>query len=304
MTQGLVVIRPLEITPEILVDSNIPETDYPAWSADSTYGDGDRVVVVSRHKVYQSLGPDNKGNDPTANAKPPKWIEVGPTNRWRPFDRSVSSQAAQAGSMTWRFRLDQAVNALALINTRGGTYVSVSMEDPIAGEVYARNLNLSGVPMYAGWWAWFYEKRTPATQVILRDLPSYPKADIVLVLHGSDELAVGAILLGRQREFSIGVRSGVRVGIQDYSRKERNEFGDVVLAERAFAKRCSLSMLLQSHDVDPLQQFLASVRAVPCLWLVSERFESTTIYGFYKSFETALQYFDYADCDLDLEGLT
>jgi len=97
---------------------------------------------------------------------------------------------------------------------------------------------------------------------------------------------------------------GARVGIQDYSRKERTDFGDVVLVERAFAKRASFQLLLRAAEVDSFNDFLASVRATPCLWIGSQRYESTTVYGFYKSFDIVIAYFDYSDCELELEGLT
>ena len=112
------------------------------------------------------------------------------------------------------------------------------------------------------------------------------------------------ILLGQARQFSMGVKLGARVGIQDYSRKERNDFGDVMVVERAFAKRASFSLLLAAGEVDALYQFLSEVRASPCLWIGSNRYESTTVYGFYKNFDIVISYYDYSDCELELEGLT
>ena len=100
------------------------------------------------------------------------------------------------------------------------------------------------------------------------------------------------------------LKMGARIGIQDYSRKERSEFGDVMLVERAFAKRASFSLLLTADEVDSFHQFLSEVRATPCLWIGSRRYESTTLYGFYKNFDIVISYFNYSDCELELEGLT
>ena len=115
---------------------------------------------------------------------------------------------------------------------------------------------------------------------------------------------MGVVLIGQVRQFALGVKMGARIGIQDYSRKERSEFGDVMLVERAFAKRASFSLLLTADEVDSFHQFLSEVRATPCLWIGSRRYESTTLYGFYKSFDIVIPYFSYSDCDLELEGLT
>ena len=302
--QALTVVRPLAITPAMLVSSDVPETDHPEWAAGTTYADGDRVIIAAQHKVYQSLAAGNVGNNPTAAALPPKWLEVGPTNRWKPFDRSVSSQAKQAGAIGYRIKPGQAVSALGVLNITGGTSVRVRVVDPAFGTVYDKTVSLSRTPRAVGWWAWFFGERHAPTQVILRDMPSYPLADVLIDIAGTADLAVGVILMGQQRHFSMGVKMGARVGIQDYSRKERNEFGDVLLVERAFSKKANLSMMLQSYEVDAMQQFLVDVRATPCLWVGTSRYEATTIYGFYKSFDIVLSYFDYSDCDLELESLT
>lgn len=298
----LTVVKPTVITPAMLVSSNVPETDYAEWASGTTYAKDARVIVAAQHKVYQSLEAGNIGNTPASS--PTKWIEVGPTNRWKAFDKSVSSQTAQTTSISYRLTVGKAVTHIAALNLTGATSMRVRVDDTTYGVVYDKTISLANVPLETGWWAWFFGERRAPTQAIFADLPSFPAADVLIDLDGSSALAVGVILLGQPRTFSMGVRMGARVGIQDYSRKERNEFGDVMLMERAFAKRANFSMLLRAGEVDAMQKFLSEVRATPCLWVGSTRYESTTVYGFYKSFDIAISYFDYSDCDLDIEGLT
>lgn len=301
---ALTVVRPAAITPAMLVDTNVPENDYPEWSAATTYAKDQRVIVAAQHKVYQSLADANTGNSPTAVITPAKWVEVGPTNRWKPFDKSVSSQAVHANAISYRLKPGMAITYLAALNLTGATSMRVRVVDPTYGPVYDKTLSLSRIPVAAGWWAWFFGERRAPSQALFNDLPSFPAADVLIEIEGSEALAVGVLLLGQARSFSMGVRMGARVGIQDYSRKERTEFGDVVLVERAFAKRASFSMLLNASEVDSFQTFLASVRATPCLWIGSNRYESTTVYGFYKSFDIVISYYNYSDSELELEGLT
>jgi len=300
----LTVVAPLTVTPTMLVSTNVPENDYPEWSAGTTYTKGQRVILAAQHKVYESAADGNTGNNPVTPSAEPKWAEVGPTNRWRPFDKSVSSQVQQASSISYRIKPGQAITSLGMLNVTGATSIRVRVEDPSFGTVYDRTTAMSSLPVAVGWWEWFFGERRMPTQALLQDLPSFPAADILIDIVGTSALAVGVILMGQRRVFALGVKSGARVGIQDYSRKERTEFGDVVLVERAFAKRASFQLFLESREVDSFNDFLASVRATPCLWIGSFRFESTTIYGFYKNFEIALSYYDYADSELDLEGLT
>lgn len=296
----LTVVRPLVITPAMLVSSDVPETDHAEWAAGTTYADKERVI--KGHKVWQGVGAGNVGNDPETS--PAKWQEVGATNRWKPFDRSVSSQVKQANGISYRLKPGQAITSLGVLNITGGTSLRLRIIDPVYGTVYDKTISLARVPLSASWWAWFFGERRAPTQVLLTDLPSFPGADVLIDIAGTADLAVGVILMGQARRFSMGVRVGARVGIQDYSRKERNDFGDVVVVERAFAKRASFTMLLRAAEVDAFHEFLGSVRATPCLWIGSSRYESTTVYGFYKSFDIVISYFDYSDSELELEGLT
>ena len=48
-------ISPNGITDAMLISSDIPETDYAAYNAATTYVGGDRCIDTARHKIYESL---------------------------------------------------------------------------------------------------------------------------------------------------------------------------------------------------------------------------------------------------------
>lgn len=127
---------------------------------------------------------------------------------------------------------------------------------------------------------------------------------INFTLTGGASLALGVLMIGRQRTFGTGIQFGARIGIQDYSRKETNDFGDTVLVQRAFARRANFDIQVARAEVDSFQNFLSDVRATPCLWIGSTIYESTTVFGFYKNFDILISYPEHADCSLELEGLT
>ncbi len=58
------MIRPTPIDDAALISSNVPETDYSAFSSVTTYAQGDRVLLASSHRNYESLVPSNLGNHP------------------------------------------------------------------------------------------------------------------------------------------------------------------------------------------------------------------------------------------------
>ncbi len=301
---ALSVVQPVQITPAMLITTNVPEADHPVWAAGATYELGARVIWANR--IYESLQANNVGRDPATS--PTWWIDAGATNRWRVFDRIVNTQTtAPAGptpTISYTIRPSRAVSALAVLNVAGCTSLQIRMVDPVHGTVYDKTTSFALQSVTQSWWAWFFGQKRRPEQHIALDLPAYPAADIIVTLVGNADLAVGVILLGPQQRYGLGVRHGARLGIQDYSRKETNQFGDAILVRRAFARRANFGMLIESGEVDSMQSFLARVRAVPCLWIGSNSIEATVVYGFYKNFEILISYPSHADCEIEIEGLT
>ena len=139
------------------------------------------------------------GEQPATPPDEPKWLEVGPTNRWKPFDKSVSSQVKQANSITYRIKPSQAITSLGLLNVAGATSIRVRLIDPTYGTVYDKTTSMAAVPVATGWWEWYFGERLAPTQALLQDLPSFPMADILIDIAGTAALAVGVILMGQRR---------------------------------------------------------------------------------------------------------
>lgn len=307
---ALVIVRPFTVT-DAMVDvsgsppaTNVPENDYSAWNSGTTYASGDRVILTSTHKIYESLQSANTNKNPVTETL--WWVEVGPTNRWAVFDTSVSTQTAQSTNITYTLEPGVAINALAILNISGATELNITMTSASAGSpgiVVDRTIDLTSYPLTSDWYAWFFGTRQTPTQYIATDIPAYVDAVIVIELLGGADLAVGVIAFGQQQRFGRGIRLGARVGIQDYSRKETSEFGETILVQRAFAKRANFDLFVNKNEVDQLQNYLASIRATPALWIGSTEYESTTIFGFYKNFDILLSYPEHADCELEIEGL-
>ncbi|KQP43906.1 hypothetical protein [Pseudorhodoferax sp. Leaf274] len=296
------IVRPQVITPAMLVSTNVPENEYVEWNGGASYPLGQRVIVTSAHKVYQSSVAGNVGQSPLTS--PLAWAEVGPTNRWKAFDQSNSTQTRAQNFLTYTIRPGQAIHSVAALNLTEATAMRVRVTDPGLGLIYDKTVNLSGQLLNSTWWDWFLGPRTEPKQCIYGDIPSAPAATITVDIAGTQGLAVGVILMGQTRAFSEGIRKGARIGITDYSRKERTEFGDTVLVERPFARRANWSPVLKASEVDAFVDFMAEIRAQPCLWIGSDRYEAMTVYGIYKAFDVLIAYDDISTCDLELEGLT
>lgn len=302
MSQALNVIKSVTVTDAMLTGTSVPENDYAAWSAGATYTAGDRIIVVADHKIYESLVSGNIGHVPASS--PAYWVEVSPTNRWKLFDLSNTTQTVVDTADYYEITPGAAVNSVALINIQGITSVRIRLTDPVFGVVYDKTTNLLPAISESSWYAWFFESREAPVQFIALDLPSYPTATLRVDVTADSVGYIGVLAFGYTRQLGRGVRLGARLGIQDYSRKERNSFGDVRLVQRAYARRNNLSLLINNSDLDNTVRHLTTLRATPCLWIASDRYESMVVFGFYNNFEVLIAYADYAELSIDIEGMT
>lgn len=296
------IIRPTAVTHTVLASSSVPETDYPEWAAGTTYALGARVIVTASHQVFESLAAGNLGHNPATDlSDPPKWLALGATNRWRMFDATIGSVTAQADAVSVQLA-PGLINAVALFGLQAGS-VTITMMNG-AELVYSRTVELVAPLSEAGFYAYCFEPISRRSDVVVWDLPAYPAATLQVVVSQPDGVAeVGLLVVGVAKRLG-SARWGCKFGIVDYSRKERDEFGNWTVVERSFSKSATATAEIKTSEVSALHKLLSSLRAVPVVWEVAEGVEAGLIYGYYKSFAIPLSYPTVSYCDLDIEGLT
>ena len=288
------LIKPVEITPAKLISSNVPETEWPAWVPGS-YGLGDKRI--KDHHIYESLAAANTA-DPTDATK---WLDLGFTNRWRMFDNKVESLTTNPGTIVVTIRPGAVVNSLALFNLQGKS-VTVSMVDPGEGEVYRKEISLVDAGV-TNWCDWFFEPIGIRTDVVVLDMPAYGSADIVLTIDAGPELAaVGHLVIGAVKQIGTALY-GSSVGINDYSRKSTDDFGNTVVIKRSFSNRADFDIALDTSEVTRVRRLLADLRATPVVWIGEESYEATILFGFYKDFQIVFSGPTVSDCSITVEGV-
>lgn len=288
------LIKPVEITPAKLVSSNVPETDYPAWVAGS-YALGDRRI--KDHHVYESLAAANTADPSDAT----KWLDIGSTNRWRMFDNKVESLTTNPGTIEVRIKPGSVVNSLALFNLQGKS-VTVSMIDALEGEVYRKEISLINAGV-TNWYDWFFEPIGRRADLVVLDMPAYGSADIVVTVDaGPGTAATGHFVLGSVRTIGTALY-GSSVGINDYSRKTTDDFGNTVVIQRSFSNRAEFDVSLDTSEVTKVRRLLAELRATPVVWIGEETYEATILFGFYKDFQIVFSGPTVSDCSITIEGV-
>ena len=296
-------IRPIEVTPAKLISSNVPETDNPVWSVAATYAIGNKVMLD--HRNYEALAAVPAGVKPGAEivteASPAKWLDIGATNRWKMFDQIVGTLTTNPGSVSVTIQPGSVVNSLALINVQGES-VAVVITDLIEGVVATRNYSLIDGAV-DNWYDWFFEDIEFRTSLVVLDLPAYGTATITVTVTSSGTAGVGALVAGKTADIGKALY-GTGVGIDDYSRKERDAFGGWIVTEGAFSDTAKFPVSVDTARVAKIKRMLTEVRAKPVVWVGEETYEASILYGFFTSFDLVYSGPTVSDCQLEIEGLT
>ena len=327
------LLRPFTITPGNLT-SNIPQTDAPEYSAAATYAVGDLVMSTTgtapTYRKYESLAAGNVGN---ALDDASKWLDLGPINRWAMFDTKNGTATVGSGNIEVAIQIDGRADGLALFGLDATSVrVQVAVDPALAPvpdlgatlamdfttstplltvttpdlltTVYDRTFNLQSDSGITSWYSYFTEDIAYDTELVLTDLPLYASPLItVTIAKGGASTSCGTFVLGQTVELG-GTVYGAKGGIQDYSRKETDDFGNYTLVQRAFAKRNTYRVVCENNSVDAIFNLLAEVRAVPVIWLGTDDYAFTWAFGWARDWAVEIAYPTKSFLTIEIEGLT
>lgn len=293
------IIRPVAITDAQFVSSNVPETDYSAYSSATTYALGARVIVTSSgvHKCYESLQASNLNHAPQSS--PTWWLDLGYDNRWSMFDTSVSTATSNTGSIVVSL-MPGVINSMALLGM-SATSVTVTMVNS-GTTVYNQVYDLPASYIY-DFYTYMFEPVGYKTFLVLNDLPQYAGATLTVTIDNGANVAKCSALVVGNSSYIGGLQWGASVGIIDYSTKETDTFGNTTIVKRAYSKKLSGEIFIQNDSIDSVFNMLSAYRSTPVVWIGDGYYESTIIFGYFKDFNMVLKTIAGAMCTIEIEGL-
>jgi hypothetical protein len=272
------------------------------WDSGTTYALGDTVVVTDTnyHHAFESLADSNTNKPPRDN--PDYWVDLGASNRWAMFDQYNTSQSSAPGEIEVEIETTGRIDIIALLNISAAT-VQIVSNDAIDGEIFNQTFSMVSTAGITDWYAYFFEEIIRKGDLVV-DLPPYVGQTVTVTFTDTDAIVkVGTLILGQVKNIG-GTVYGATVGITDYSRKDTDDFGNYTIVERAFSKRGEFKVWTDTNLFDEIQRVLALYRATPIVYLGTDEFASTQVYGFYKSFDLEFTGPNKSYCTLEIEGLT
>lgn len=202
-----------------------------------------------------------------------------------------------SGSHIWGAQLEMASSVSFYIATSNASVTTST------ATIFSKRFNLQSDSGVSSWYDYFSEEIIFATDLVLTDLPLYTSPVIRAVINKTGTASCGNMIVGQGRELG-DVVYGARVGIADYSRKTVDDFGNYTLVERSFAKRTSFKMVIPNTQIDQMQTLLAGYRATPVMWIGTDQYAATWVFGFYKDFSIEIAFVEKSNVTLEIEGLT
>ena len=291
------VIKPTTFTESMLVSSNAVESN-ANYNAGTTYAK-DAIVNSGTH-LYQSLVNNNLGNTPSIS--PLYWLDIGPNNIHAMFDNQISTSTVSTTPLIVVFK-PGIFNSLALLGLVGNS-MSVTVRDGTGGPItYSATFALDGT-IISDWYQYFFEPFVQKSEVVMTDIPPFSNSEVTISLTGGSTVQIGLCSFGTFY-FLGDAEYGANVGITDYSRKDTDDFGVTTFVQRAYSKRMSARLMLDTAQINRIQRILADIRATPSLWIGADGddYLPTLMYGYYRDFSIDIAYQNKSFCSLEIEGL-
>ena len=174
------------------------------------------------------------------------------------------------------------------------------------GEVYNQDFSLLDNSEIVDLFTYFFAEQGVKTEALFTGIPPYldSSVEVTITADSGENAKVGQIVFGFLSNFGL-TTYGTSVGIEDYSRKETDAFGNFIITERAFAKLVDYDVRLETGKARTVQNTLANFRSTPLVYIGSEdEALATIVYGFYRRFDINLEGPAYSFAAIEVEGLT
>jgi hypothetical protein len=293
-----------------LIYTNVPNDPYPLWQANASYGQNtvvrDYTVEygpINQIGLFLSTADFNSGN-PTTDVT--KWTRTGYVNHWKMFDNVIGSRTTNPWYIQTQTKLLGVCKSVGFLDV-DALYVRVRVYNTAGTKIYDQLKDL--VPSFTGEWLDYYKYSEivdrPFKSLIFDDLPSVEDVtvDILIVAAPTGVASVGLVTFGVP--ITVGpTQYGTKVGINDFSTKEPDAFGNIVVTPRAFRSTADFQVMVNNTDIDKLKQLLSTYRSTPVFYVGTGAYSATMIYGFYRDFDIVIDKPTSSLCTITVEGLT
>jgi len=285
------IIIPLTVTDAAIAAGTTvaePSPGETAWAASTDYAVGDVRIRAATHRRYRCAAAHTSAASPAPEADPTRWLDIGPTNRWAPFDAYTNTAATATTSLSYVLR-PGFFNACALYGLSGASYTFTVRDAPGGTEIYSRSGFLVDDPL--GWYEYLFVPPRVQQKLLFTDIPIRPDAEATFTLSAAAgvQVGVGMIVLGDYAALFGGsgpeAFGGTQYGAQaepiSYSFIRTAEDGTTTIVRRHSATNLRAAVAMPQRQADVALQMVQQVLDVPVAWVASSApcYQGLTTFG-------------------------
>lgn len=299
------VIRPVKMTPDMILSSTALENTEPDWLAQTTYTQGARVIYLDRKhgpSVFQSAGNENKGSVP--DRSPDDWVRVGPTNRWAMFDGSASTLSESEGGFECSFRVSEMFNSVAFFEIYGTKLIVTARLSEEEHPFFTHEQNLIDNSMVVDAYTYCFSPFDYIRDGVIKGVPPFYNVIVTVSIEGQVRTGVGEMIVGEMVELGC-TEYGATHGIRDYSRIHEDDFGNRYMQQGNWAKTSNLQVFVDKGKHRYVSRILTELRATPTVFIGSEnpQHEPLIVFGSIKDWRGIIQYPNKTLINVEIHGL-
>ena len=301
------VIEPLNITPAMLVSSNVPEPDpytgEVAWTA-ATYTIGERRILAATHRIYECAIAG--ASTLTPNVDVARWLDVGPTNRWAMFDTLRNTATKRLGSIVVVIAPGSRVSSYALagMQAEAAQMAMVSSAATVYNQTDALILRRTATASEYCFGAFAFKKT-----VSHYDIPRITGGAVtVTISRASGEVQCGALIIGNHTYIG-QLQNDVEINALNFSKVERDKFGGLLLKQIRRVPKTNHTINIDPDNLNKLIDLFDRLDAIPAFYSGLDDQTDLSYYdalqklGVYKSISFRLNNVVQTTASLELEEL-
>jgi hypothetical protein len=294
------IVTPFNVDAGQLTTTNVvnSETD---WSA-GTYDLGEQAV--DDNQVYKVVADPSTTDQPSvgAVASPPTWVLMGWSNQYRMFRDGRDSFSSRDESIDVTLNFSEVVTTVGALGLQGIS-ATLTVVDSVEGTVYDETISLVDIGV-DDWWEYFFSPYEFQDTAIFDGLPPYSGADINLSVDAAsatDQARAGRVVAGFEQPLGV-TNYGVTVSILDYSTKDRDGFGNLILVLRRTVRLVDYDAKVPTAQVDFVVRALERIAATPTLFIGDALYSSSITFGVYRDFTQGINTPSLSDLTIQVEG--
>lgn len=305
------IITPITVTAAMIGAGTTiaePSATETAWSnASVSCAVGDTRIRATTHRKYRCAVAHTSAASPLPEDDPTRWVDIGPTDRWAPFDIYTSTTATTTTTLTYVLQPGY-FNALALYGLTGAQYTLTLKDAPAGTTIWTRTGYLYEGP--AGWYDYLFGTPKPLTRLVFSGLPIRPDAEITIEITAAsgEPVGVGMIVCGDYTSLAGidwgGTQYGASAEPVTYSYIKTNDDGTAQIVRRHAATNMRAAVTMPRADADAVLQAVQQVLDVPVAWIATDTpgYAGLNVFGL-GSGSMSYDSFGIANLEINVKGL-